>query len=72
MALLDRLTDVLAKIVPSKQQSSASGAIGTGGHGMVPFEDDVSSGFQSLLIFNPWFSPFYLLQPYLCKNLRKQ
>ncbi|KAF8740966.1 hypothetical protein AX14_006443 [Amanita brunnescens Koide BX004] len=36
MALIDHITDVIAKFTPSKQSSSMSG----NGHGIVPFDDD--------------------------------
>lgn len=36
MALIDRITDVVAKFTPTKQSNSMSG----NGHGIVPFDDD--------------------------------
>jgi hypothetical protein len=57
MTLLERITDGLTKVLPAKQQpsTSMSGAIGGGGHGMVPFEDDVSPG-TPILSFLPLHS----------------
>ena len=45
MPLFDRVTDVLARIGPAKSRQSSRpmrAGIGHGGHGMVPFGDDVS------------------------------
>lgn len=36
MALIDYITDAVAKFTPSKQSNSISG----NGHGIVPFDDD--------------------------------
>jgi hypothetical protein len=58
MSLLDRVTDVLARIGPAKRRQSSrpmGAGIGHGGHGMVPFGDDVS--FNS--ISPPWPLPRY-------------
>jgi hypothetical protein len=41
MALLDTIQHTFQRLVPPKTLTKASGAIG-GGHGMVPFDDDVS------------------------------
>ena len=49
MPLLDTLQDGIARFMPSKHDSipkPMSGGISGGGHGMVPFDDDVSSFFQ--------------------------
>lgn len=63
MSLLDRIKDGLIKVIPAKSPSnngpaSMSGGIGSGGgHGMVPFEDDVS-------VFWPVFESFWLALGY--------
>lgn len=48
MPLLDTLQDGIARFMPGKHDSipkPMSGGIGGGGHGMVPFDDDVSYSF---------------------------
>ena len=45
MALLDQISDLVTRLVPPKAPkptTSMSGGIGSG-HGMVPFDDDVSA-----------------------------
>jgi len=56
MPLFDRVTDVLARIGPAKSTplSRPMGAgIGRGGHGMVPFGDDVSLNWRFPLGLSP-------------------
>lgn len=56
MPLLDRIKDGFSNIMPAKHSTpSMSAGIG---HGMIPFEDNVSATHVQLLLLVPKLSPF--------------
>lgn len=65
MPLLDRVQDGIARFLPQKSSApvstTMSGGIGSGGHGMIPFEDDVSplSSCPATILYLSW-SPLWL------------
>lgn len=71
MPLLDTLQDGIARFMPSKHDSipkPMSGGISGGGHGMVPFDDDVSSFFHgcsvsAIVDTEPTYVTYVLLSP---------
>jgi hypothetical protein len=65
MPLLDRLSDLVHKVAPpksSKPSTTLAGGIGNG-HGMVPFDDNVSA--KTYLTFSNWI---YILASLICEE----